>query len=56
MGQIEIGLASHHCARLERLLGLYREIHKKYPTYGRIEVEDGVIEWEQSKVTITIRN
>jgi len=52
---LEISLASHHCARVERLLGLYREIHRKYPTYGKIDIEDGVVEWENSKVTIIIR-
>jgi len=56
MAQLEIVLASYHCARVERLLGRYREMHIKSPTYGRIDVEDGVVKWAGTKVTITIRN
>ena len=55
MPQLEVRLASYHCARVERLLGVYRDMHIKSPTYGKIDVEDGVVEWENSKVTITIR-
>lgn len=52
---MKLELTSYYCTRVERLLGLYREIHKKYPAYGKIDVEDGVVEWENVKVIITVR-